>query len=178
MTNSGLRLSKRWTTTWGLFTHLTPRPRPLTLPVVMSDLDRRQQEIVAEFSALDSWEDRYKRIISLGKELDPLAEEFKIEDNRVKGCQSQVWMVADLNESGQIVFQAESDAMIVNGLIALLLRVFSPASPQEILNCKPNCFGQLGLQNHLSPSRANGLNSMLKQIYFYAAAFDMKMKSH
>lgn len=130
-----------------------------------------QAHIVEEFSGLQNWEQRYKKIIDLGKQLPDLDEKFKTDDLKVKGCQSQVWIHATLSDDKRVVFQADSDALIVRGLVALLLKVYSGATPEEILNVEPTFIAEIGLQNHLSPSRTNGLMSMIKQIKYYAAAF-------
>ena len=133
-------------------------------------LAERQQQVVAEFSGLADWEDRYKKLIDLGKALPELPDEKKLEDYKVKGCQSQVWMHARL-DNGRVVFEADSDAILVRGLVALLLRVYSNATPAEILATPPDFVKEIGLESKLSPSRANGLFSMIKQIKFYAMAF-------
>lgn len=133
----------------------------------------RQLAIVREFSALNDWEARYKKLVEIGRALPELPEEKRTEEARVKGCQSQVWMHAHLNSSGQVVFEADSDALIVRGLVALLIRVYSPATPDEILATSPDFISEIGLANNLSPSRANGLFSMVKQIKYFATAFKM-----
>lgn len=130
----------------------------------------RQADIVREFEKMDSWEDRYKKLIDLGKELTNLPDEKKTEEFKVRGCQSQVWIHANLVD-GRIVFEADSDALLVKGLIALLLRVYSNATPDEILASPPDFVRQIGLESKLSPSRANGLVSMIKQMKYYAMAF-------
>jgi len=130
----------------------------------------RQKQIVAEFQSLTDWEERYKKLIEIGKALPELPESKKLEDYKVKGCQSQVWMHARL-EGGRIVFEADSDALLVRGLVALLLRVYSGSTPAEILATPPDFVKDIGLESKLSPSRANGLFSMIKQIKFYAVAF-------
>lgn len=131
----------------------------------------RQTEIINEFQNIVSWEDRYKKIIDTGKEWPAMAEAHKTEELKVKGCQSQVWIHASLDKEKRVVFQGDSDAMIVRGLVALLLRVYSQSSPQEILETDVFFIEEIGLKNHLSPSRTNGLFSMVKQIKYYAAAF-------
>lgn len=136
-------------------------------------LAERQNEVVAEFAGLADWEQRYKKLIELGKQLPDLPDEKKLEDFKVKGCQSQVWMHARM-ENGRIYFEADSDALLVRGLVALLLRVYSGATPQEILTTPPDFVREIGLENKLSPSRANGLFSMIKQMKFYAMAFQIK----
>jgi cysteine desulfuration protein SufE len=136
----------------------------------VSSLQERQDQIVAEFSSLRDWEDRYKKLIEIGKALPDLPDEKKTEDAKVKGCQSQVWMHAHMDH-GKIIFEADSDALLVRGLVALLVRVYSEASPQEILATPPEFVVRIGLESKLSPSRANGLFSMIKQMKYYAMAF-------
>lgn len=143
----------------------------------MSQIQERQNKIIAEFSSLTPWEDRYKKIIELGKSLPPFPEDKRTEQNIVKGCQSQVWLVAELNERGQMILQGDSDALIVKGLVGLLLQVYSGATPAEILATPPEFLRALGFEGNLSPSRANGLHSMLKQIKLYATAFDYLLKT-
>lgn len=133
-------------------------------------LQERQTRIISEFNDVSTWEDRYKKLIELGKALPDLPDEKKLEDYKVKGCQSQVWIHARL-ENGKIIFEADSDALLVKGLVALLLRLYSDATPQEILSTPPDFVKEIGLENKLSPSRANGLFSMIKQMKFYAVAF-------
>jgi cysteine desulfuration protein SufE len=135
----------------------------------MSILER-QKAVVDEFQGISSWEDRYKKIIEIGKALPELPEAKKLDDYKVKGCQSQVWMHAGF-EKGKIIFEADSDALIVRGLVALLLRIYSGASPDEILATPPDFIKDIGLESKLSPSRANGLYAMVKQMKFYAMAF-------
>lgn len=131
----------------------------------------RERHLAEEFSKLASWEDRYKLLIERGKRLGDLAEEMKQEKYKIRGCQSQVWLHANLEDSGRVVFQADSDAMIVKGLVAVLLEVYSQATPDEILATPPQFLKDLGFETHLSPSRANGLFAMVKQIMYYAHAF-------
>lgn len=137
----------------------------------MSSIGYRQNEIVAEFSKFSHWEERYRYIIKLGQKLGPMDERLKVEENKVKGCQSQVWISARLNEERKLEFIADSDALIVRGLVSLLLRVYSQATCSEILSAQPHFVSQLGLDSYLSPSRANGLYSMIKQIKYYAMAY-------
>ena len=134
-------------------------------------IEEKDKSILERFQGDDSWEDRYARIIKTGKDYDGLSESEKNEDLLVKGCQSQVWIKADLSPEKTILFQADSDAMIVKGLVALLVELFSGEKPSTVSNYKPQFIEQLGLGNHLSPSRANGLNSMMKQMKFYAVAY-------
>jgi cysteine desulfuration protein SufE len=140
------------------------------------NLNERMKEIVGVFSKIESWEDRYKKLIELGKALPILDENHKIESNKVKGCQSQVWLVSKVDE-GKIFFEADSDASIVKGIVALLLKVYSGSTTDEILNTPPAFLQEIGLREHLSPSRANGLNSMLKQMMMYAYAYKLKASS-
>lgn len=141
------------------------------------NIQDRQKAIVTEFSQLESWEDRYKKIIELGKALPAMPEELKTESNIVKGCQSQVWLSASLNEHGEVVLLGDSDALIVKGLVSLLLSLYSGSAPAEILQTPPEFLKTLGFEGNLSPSRANGLHSMLKQIKLYATAFDYLLKT-
>ena len=129
-----------------------------------------KQSIVDEFSLFDSWVDRYEYIVELGKNLDGLPEECRTEQYRVKGCQSQVWFRAH-DEAGRIIFDADSDAMIVRGLIALLLRVYSGRTPSDILATPPDFLDAIELGSHLSGNRANGLAAMVNHIHAYARSF-------
>ena len=129
-----------------------------------------KQSIIDEFSLFDDWVDRYEYIIELGKGLDGLPEECQTEQFKVKGCQSQVWFRAHDND-GRIVYEADSDAMIVRGLIALLLRVYSGRLPEEILATPPDFFDAIELGSHLSGNRANGLHAMVNHIHSYAQSF-------
>lgn len=129
-----------------------------------------QQDIIEEFSAFDDWMDKYQMIIDLGNELPPLDPAYKTEDNLIEGCQSRVWLHADFND-GLLNFEADSDAIITKGLIGLLIRVLSGHTPKEILDCDVHFIDEIGLTQHLSPTRSNGLLSMLKQIKTYALAY-------
>lgn len=131
----------------------------------------RQQEIVDHFALLSDWEDKYRLIIDLGRKLPPFPEEHRTESNKVKGCQSQVWFHPRL-EGNRVVFDADSDAAIVRGLIAILLKTFSDAPPKEILHASTDFLREMGLGEHLSPTRSNGLAAMIKQIKYYALAFN------
>lgn len=135
-------------------------------------IDERQSRIVEEFSKLSSWEERYKKLIERGKKLPPLPDELKTPEALVKGCQSQVWLHASMND-GKMLLRADSDALLVKGLISLLLEVFSDAPPKDVLDSKVTFVEEIGLGNHLTPSRANGLFSMIKQIKYFATAFHM-----
>ena len=132
-----------------------------------------QDEIIEEFSGLDDWMDRYQLLIDLGNEQAPLDEQYKTESNLIDGCQSRVWLQADY-EDGVIHFSAESDALIVKGIVSLLIRVLSDHTPQEILDADLYFIDEIGLKEHLSPTRSNGLLAMVKQIRSYALAFSMK----
>ncbi|MBR0117406.1 MAG: SufE family protein [Prevotella sp.] len=129
-----------------------------------------QDEVIAEFSDFTDWMDKYQLLIDLGNELAPLDERYKNEDNLINGCQSRVWIKADYLD-GKVLFTAESDALIVKGLIALLLRVLSGHTPQEILDADLYFIDEIGLRDHLSPTRSNGLLAMVKQIRVYALAY-------
>ena len=133
-------------------------------------IDELQDEVIAEFSDFTDWMDKYQLLIDLGNELEPLDEKYKTESNLIDGCQSRVWIQADYHD-GLVYFTAESDALIVKGLIALLLRVLSGHTPQEILDADLYFIEQIGLKDHLSPTRSNGLLAMVKQIRVYALAF-------
>ena len=133
-----------------------------------------QEEIVDEFSMFEDWMERYEYIIELGKSLPIIDPKFKTEDNIIKGCQSKVWLHGELN-GDKVVFTADSDAILTKGIIALLLRVFSNFSPQEILYANTDFIDKIGLKEHLSATRANGLVSMIKQLKMYAFAFQAKL---
>ena len=132
-----------------------------------------QDEIVDEFSMFEDWMQRYEYIIELGKTLPMIEEQYKTDDNIIKGCQSKVWLQGQ-EADGQIVFTADSDAILTKGIIAILIRVFSHQKPAAILEAKTDFIDKIGLKEHLSPTRANGLVSMIKQIKMYALAFDAK----
>lgn len=130
-----------------------------------------QDEIIAEFSDFDDWMDRYQMLIDMGSEQEALEEKYKTEQNLIDGCQSRVWLQADLID-GMVHFRAESDALIVKGIVALLVRVLSDHMPQEILDADLYFIDRIGLHEHLSPTRSNGLSAMLKQMKLYALAFN------
>lgn len=132
-----------------------------------------QEEIVGEFSMFDDWMERYEYIIELGKNLPLIKEEFKTEDNLIKGCQSKVWLQGEQNDN-KIVFTADSDAILTKGIIAILIRTFSNQSAADILEADMGFIDEIGLKEHLSPTRANGLVSMIKNIKMYALAFNAK----
>ena len=129
-----------------------------------------QDEIIAEFSDFDDWMDRYQLLIDMGSDSEPLDEQYKTEQNLIDGCQSRVWLQADLID-GMVHFRAESDALIVKGIVTLLVRVLSDHTPQEILDADLYFIDRIGLREHLSPTRSNGLGAMLKQMKMYALAF-------
>ena len=132
-----------------------------------------QDEIIEEFSGFDDWMDKYQLLIDLGNEQEPLEDKYKTEQNLIDGCQSRVWLVADFVD-GIISFRAESDALIVKGIVALLIRVLSGHTPQEILDADLYFIEEIGLKEHLSPTRSNGLVAMVKQMRSYALAFSLK----
>lgn len=136
-------------------------------------INELQDEVIAEFNNFDDWMDRYQLLIDLGNEQEPLDERYKTEQNLIEGCQSRVWLQAD-EEEGKLVFRAESDAVIVKGIIALLIKVLSGHTPEEILNADLYFIDKIGLRDHLSPTRSNGLLSMVKQMRMYALAFKVK----
>jgi cysteine desulfuration protein SufE len=140
-------------------------------------IQEKQAQVIADFSAVTDWEARYRKIIDLGKSLPAMDESLKIEQNIVKGCQSQVWLHASLDNQGNMILQGDSDALIVKGLVGLLLKIYSGSSPSDVLMTPPEFLKALGFEGNLSPSRSNGLHSMLKQIKLYAAAFDYLNKS-
>ena len=137
------------------------------------NIREKQEEIIEEFSMFDDWMQRYEYIIDLGKNLPLIEEEFKTEDNIIKGCQSTVWVHAEQNED-KIVFTADSDAILTKGIIAILIRAFSNQKAADILEANTDFIDEIGLKEHLSPTRANGLVSMIKQIKMYALAYNAK----
>ncbi len=139
----------------------------------MQTINELQDEIIEEFSAFDDWMDKYQMLIDLGNDLAPLDEQYKNNQNLIDGCQSRVWLQCDYAD-GKLHFQAESDALIVKGIIALLIGVLNDHTPQEILDADLYFIEQIGLKDHLSPTRSNGLLAMVKQIRMYALAFKMK----
>ena len=136
----------------------------------MNSISKIQKELVEEFSFFEDWMQRYEHMIDLGKSLPLIKEKYKTDDNIIKGCQSKVWMHAELEET-KLIFTADSDAIITKCIIAILIRVFSKQHPDEILNADTKFIDQIGLKEHLSPTRANGLVSMIKQIKMYALAY-------
>lgn len=132
-----------------------------------------QDEIIEEFSEFDDWMDKYQMLIDMGNDQPPLDDKYKTESNLIDGCQSRVWLQADYAD-GVITFSAESDALIVKGIVSLLIRVLSGHSPKEIMDADLYFIDRIGLSDHLSPTRSNGLLSMVKQMRMYAVAFNMK----
>ena len=132
-----------------------------------------ENEIVEEFALFDSWDDKYEYIIDLGKKLPPLEDQYKLDDNRVRGCQSTVWLVSDYRD-GKILFKADSDSVIVKGLISMLIRVLSGHTTDEILEAKLDFINKIGMNTHLAQTRSNGLLSMVKQMKNFAVVYKIK----
>ena len=142
----------------------------------MSGIAAKQQEVIQDFQFFDEWMDKYEHLIELGKDLSPLSEDLKTENRLIKGCQSRVWLQAELD--GEVVrYYADSDALIAKGVIALLVKVFSGETPKDIAEADTSFIDAIGLKEHLSPTRANGLQQMLKQMKLYALAFQAKNQS-
>ena len=139
----------------------------------MQTIDQVQDEIVEEFAVFDDWMDKYSLIIEEGNKLEKLDESYKTPNNIIEGCQSRVWLQTDF-ENGKLYFRAESDAVIVKGLLALVLRIFSGRTPDEIISADLHFLKQIGLTEHLSPTRSNGLLAVIKQVRFYAIAYKAK----
>ena len=136
-------------------------------------IEEIEKEIVEEFSLFDSWDDKYEYIIDLGKKLPPLEDQYKKDENRVRGCQSTVWLVADYKD-GRVFYKAESDAVIVKGLISMLIRVLSGQPADAIVNARLDFIKEIGMMTHLAQTRSNGLLSMVKQMKNYALAYKLK----
>lgn len=143
----------------------------------MQNIQIEQQNIIKEFAGLSDWTERYKHLIALGRQLHPLDETYKTEANLVRGCQSQVWLHTDFRD-GKILFEADSDAAITKGLVALMVRFYSHRTPDEILQTNPVFVKKIGLQEHLSPTRSNGLASMIKKMKIYAMAYKAKAEKN
>src|SRR5690348_13608999 len=139
----------------------------------MKTIEEIEQEIIEEFSLFDSWDDKYEYIIDLGKKLPPLEGQYKRDENKVRGCQSTVWLTADYKD-GRIYYKADSDAVIVKGLISMLIRVLSGQNADAIVNAKLDFINKIGMMNHLAQTRSNGLLSMVKQMKNYALAYKLK----
>lgn len=140
-------------------------------------IQERQEEVIEEFDMFEDWMDKYDYLISLGKELPLIDVDHKVEDNLIKGCQSRVWLAADLKEN-KIHFTADSDAIITKGIISLMIRVLTDSTPKEIMEADLYFIDRVGLKEHLSPTRSNGLVSMVKQMKMYAIAFSAKGENH
>ena len=140
-------------------------------------INELQDNVIEEFSAFDDWMDKYALLIDLGNSLSPLDEKYKMESNLIEGCQSRVWLQADYKD-GKIIFQGDSDAVIVKGIVSLLISVLSDHTPQEILDADLYFIERIGLKEHLSPTRSNGLVAMVKQMHLYAVAFRAKEKEN
>lgn len=140
----------------------------------MATIQEIQDNIIDEFSGFDDWLDRYQLLIDLGNGQDPLPQEYKTDNNLIEGCQSRVWLQADLVD-GKVIFRAESDALIVKGIVSLLISVYSGQTPDDILASEPYFVEAIGLKEHLSPTRSNGLVAMIKQMKLYALAFKARM---
>ncbi len=141
----------------------------------MADIQDIQLQIIKEFKALGDWTERYKHIIEQGRNLEPLDEEYKVEENLVRGCQAQVWLHTYL-EDGKVIFEADSDAAITKGLVALMVRFYSGQEPETIMSTDPTFIKKIGMEQHLSPTRSNGLASMVKQMKIYAMAYKTKLE--
>ena len=137
----------------------------------MSSIQERKEEIIDEFSMFDDWMQKYEYMIELGKTLPMIDEKYKVEENVIKGCQSKVWVYAEMDDD-QVSYTADSDAIITKGIIAILIRVFSGQKPEDIINADTSFIDEIGLKEHLSPTRANGLVSMIKQMKMYAIAYN------
>ncbi|MCG9971259.1 SufE family protein [Christiangramia crocea] len=137
-------------------------------------IQEKQKEVIEEFSMFDDWMQRYEYMIELGKSLPLIDEKYKIDENLIKGCQSKVWVHAEL-EGDKLVFTADSDAIITKGIVAILIRVFSNQHPSEIIEADTAFIDEIGLKEHLSPTRANGLVSMIKQLKMYAVAYQTQL---
>ena len=136
----------------------------------MSTIQEIQTEIIEDFAMFDDWMQKYEYLIDLGKELSPIEEQYKTEDNLIKGCQSRVWLYAEKTK-GKVIYTADSDAIMTKGIVAILINVLSGQSPSEIANAKLDFINEIGLKEQLSPTRANGLVSMIKQMKIYALAY-------
>jgi cysteine desulfuration protein SufE len=134
-----------------------------------------QNDIIEEFSMFEDWEERYQYMIDLGKTLPLINDQYKTDDNIIKGCQSKVWVHAEM-KNGKVIFTADSDAIITKGIIAILIRVFSNQNPRDIIDANTDFIDEIGLKEHLSPTRANGLVSMIKQIKMYAIAYQTQLQ--
>jgi len=148
----------------------------LKIQIKVNSIEERQEEIIEEFSMFEDWMQRYEYMIELGKSLPLIDEKFKTDDNIIKGCQSKVWVNAEF-KNDNIKFTADSDAIITKGIVAILIRVFSDQKPEDIINAKTDFIDEIGLKEHLSPTRANGLVSMIKQMKMYAIAYNSQQNN-
>ncbi|MFH6770905.1 SufE family protein [Gaetbulibacter aestuarii] len=139
-------------------------------------IEEIQNEIIDEFSMFEDWEERYQYMIDLGKDLPLIDDQYKTEDHIIKGCQSKVWVHAELKDD-KVHFTADSDAIITKGIIAILIRAFSDQKPEDIINANTDFIDDIGLKDHLSPTRANGLVSMIKQLKMYAIAYNAQLNA-
>jgi cysteine desulfuration protein SufE len=140
----------------------------------MKNIEAVKQELINNFAMFDSWDDKYEYIIELGKKLKPLDSKYKTDEYKIKGCQSNVWLTAKM-ENGLVIFEADSDAIIVKGLVAILIEVFSGNQPQTIIDSDLKFMDEIGLTKHLAQTRSNGLLAMVKQMKFYAMAFQTQL---
>lgn len=140
-------------------------------------LIERQKALIGEFAAVKDWEERYKKIIAMGKSLPELPESLKSEEALVKGCQSRVWLHAKLSDQGKVLLQADSDAILVRGLVAVVLSIYNDSTPDEVLKTPPDFLIEMGFKENLSPNRANGLYAMVKQIRMFALAFQYQAQN-
>lgn len=135
---------------------------------------QKQEEIIEEFGMFEEWMEKYEHIIELGKELTPIDPKYKTDEYIIKGCQSKVWLHGDLDENGKLVFTADSDAIITKGLVALMVRILSHESPEDVVSSDLHFVNEIGLHDHLSPTRSNGLVAMIKQMKYYGLALQAK----
>ncbi len=140
----------------------------------MSTIQENEENLIEQFADIDDWMDRYAYIIDLGNALEPISEQLKTPDRLIEGCQSRVWLDAELDSDGKVIYRADSDAIIVKGIISMLVEVLSGHTPDEILAADLNFIDKIGLAEHLSPTRSNGLLAMVKQMRDYALAFKAK----
>ncbi len=141
----------------------------------MNNIDLIGEEIVEEFSVFEDWIDKYNYLIEMGRDLAPLADKYRSSEYLINGCQSRMWLGAEYQD-GKVIFQADSDAVITKGMVSLLIRLMSGQTPKDIINTDLACLEAIGLRKNLSPTRSNGLNSMIKQMKMYALAFDTQQK--
>lgn len=141
---------------------------------MVMDIEEKQDRMIRQFELLGDWTERYKYIIKLGQKLDPLDESKKVDENLVRGCQSQVWLDTEL-DGDKVIFKADSDAAITKGLVAMMVQFYSGETPDTILETEPEFIRKIGMQDHLSPTRSNGLASMVRQMKIYAMAYKTKL---